>query len=342
MSETKQKTNNNPLVSVIIPLYNAEKYLAETIQNVLNQTYHPIEIIVIDDGSTDKSLSIAASYAGEKVKVFSQNNSGASAARNYGLREAKGDFIQFLDADDLLSANKIEEQVNLLANNPDKVAVCASIHFYEGEDYLSKQPFHAWYKEGTDDPADFLIKLYGGNAIDPKYGGMITVHSWLTPAYLINKAGFWNEELSVDDDGEFFCRVLLASKGIAYNYRALNYYRMHTKGANLSAQRNKSAMYSTFLSTQLKEKYLLSATTNAHARTAIARLYLDIAVSCYPSFYDLSKKAEIKVTELGGCSSRYYIHTPIYRIITPLLGWKTSALMAHYKNKLRGLNFFSR
>jgi glycosyltransferase involved in cell wall biosynthesis len=340
MIEAGFRTDYNPLVSVIIPLYNAEKYIAETIENVLKQTYSNIEIIIIDDGSTDKSLSIAKSFEGEKVKVFSQLNKGASAARNYGLREAKGDFIQFLDADDLLSDNKIEEQVNLLiSSKANSIAVCSTTHFFEKKEIYQKEvSIDGWF-EKIENPVEFIIKLYGGYT---GVGGMIAIHAWLTPIALIDKVGFWNEELSVDDDGEFFCRVILASEGVVYSNRALNYYRMHRNGGNLSSQKSRKAIHSIFLSTQLKEKHLLSATTNANARSAIARLYLDIAVSCYPSFYDLSKKAEMKVIELGGCSSKHYTHTPTYRIITPLLGWKTSALMAYYKNKLRELNFFSK
>ncbi len=342
MSISETGSLDAPLVSVIIPVYNAEAYIAGSIQNVLNQTYPNIEIIVVNDGSTDQSLTVAKSFESNQVKVFSQTNKGASAARNYGLKEAKGVFIQFLDADDLLSTNKIEEQVKLLINNPQKLAICCSVHFLEGEDFLKKELGHCWFQEESDDPIDFLIKLYGGNAINERYGGMIQPNAWLAPMEIIREAGFWNEEITVDDDGEFFCRVLLASKGTRYAYNAVNYYRMHASGTNLSAQRSKKAMLSIFLSTQLKEKSLLAATTNALAKTAIARLYLDIAVSCYPSFYDLSKKAERKVAELGGCSSQYYLHTPIYKILTPLFGWKISALVAHYKNKLKASKFLSR
>src|SRR5271165_3187575 len=104
-----------PLVSVIIPVYNSEKYLAESIESAIGQTWSSKEIIVVDDGSTDNSFEIARKFAGRpEVKVVTQENRGAAAARNAGLKEAKGEFIQFLDADDLLSADKIESQMKLL------------------------------------------------------------------------------------------------------------------------------------------------------------------------------------------------------------------------------------
>ncbi|HZX58320.1 MAG TPA: glycosyltransferase family A protein, partial [Mucilaginibacter sp.] len=106
---------DQPLVSIIIPVYNSEKHLAETISSALEQTWPNKEIIIVDDGSADNSLAIAKSFASENVKVFHQPNKGASAARNKGIQEAKGDYIQFLDADDLLMPNKIAAQVKQLA-----------------------------------------------------------------------------------------------------------------------------------------------------------------------------------------------------------------------------------
>src|SRR5580698_4662849 len=96
-----------PLVSIIIPSYNSENHLAETIKSALSQTWVNKEIIIIDDGSTDSSVQIAKGFE-SNVKVLVQKNKGASAARNAGLKEAKGDYIQFLDSDDLLSPDKIE------------------------------------------------------------------------------------------------------------------------------------------------------------------------------------------------------------------------------------------
>ena len=99
-----------PLVSVIIPVYNREKFLAEAIDSVLAQTYRPIEIIVIDDGSTDKSGEIARSYA--ETKYIYQDNQGVSVARNIGVDAAQGEFLAFLDSDDMWLHNKLETQIN--------------------------------------------------------------------------------------------------------------------------------------------------------------------------------------------------------------------------------------
>lgn len=115
-----------PLVSIIIPCYNAERWLAETLESALAQTWTAKEILVINDGSTDSSLAVAQQYTTRGVRVIDQPNRGASAARNHGLRLARGDFIQFLDADDLLAPNKIELQIHALAGTKADVLASAS------------------------------------------------------------------------------------------------------------------------------------------------------------------------------------------------------------------------
>ena len=102
-----------PLVSILVPAYNAAPYIAETLDSALAQTWQNIEIVVVDDGSRDDTLAIAKTYESKRVKVISQENKGASTARNRALKAAQGDFIQYLDADDLLAPDKIERQLKL-------------------------------------------------------------------------------------------------------------------------------------------------------------------------------------------------------------------------------------
>src|SRR5882724_9638878 len=114
------------LVSILVPVYNAEAFVAETIQSALDQTWPAKEIIAVDDGSTDKSREILKSFERQGIKVIEQENRGASAARNRALSDAQGEFIQFLDADDLLAPNKIEVQMGrLLSEPPGRVATSA-------------------------------------------------------------------------------------------------------------------------------------------------------------------------------------------------------------------------
>ncbi len=108
-----------PKVSIIIPVYNVEKYLKECLNSVVNQTLKEIEIICVDDGSTDNSLSILEEYAKKdnRINLLKQENSGAGAARNKGLDSARGEYIYFLDSDDFLELNAIEILYNQIAKN---------------------------------------------------------------------------------------------------------------------------------------------------------------------------------------------------------------------------------
>ena len=107
-----------PLVSCIIPVYNGERYLREAIDSILAQTYRSLEIIVADDGSTDGSAEVIAAY-GNQVRYLSQPNTGPAAARNLGLRAALGDFVAFLDADDLWRPKKLARQIAQIQKRPE-------------------------------------------------------------------------------------------------------------------------------------------------------------------------------------------------------------------------------
>ncbi|MDP9077358.1 MAG: glycosyltransferase [Bacteroidota bacterium] len=322
-----------PLVSIIIPLYNAENYVAETIKSALAQTWPNKEIIIINDGSTDNSLVVAQQFAGENVKVFSQQNKGASVARNYGLNEARGKYIQFLDADDLLSENKIEAQLKSLSGYDEYVGLCVTMHFQDGEDHLAYAADHTWMAEGSDDPADFLIKLYGADLIGPEYGSMIQPNAWLTPRSVIDKAGPWNEMRSPDDDGEFFCRVLLAGKGIKYAHDAVNYYRKFANPISWSGQKSYEASNNILQSTLLKVKHLTEATNDPRAGIALSRLLWENAFNLYPHYKDLSSTAEKKAKDLAPGIKYNPYRTGFNKALAGGLGWKTVKYLQYLKQK---------
>ena len=122
-------------VSIIIPVYNAKKYLANTLDSVIKQTYKNLEIILVNDGSTDNSKDICESYAkiDKRIKVINKENGGVSSARNYGLALAKGEYISFVDSDDFLFENMIETLVNDIQNTNAEIAVCGYWHVTEEE-----------------------------------------------------------------------------------------------------------------------------------------------------------------------------------------------------------------
>ena len=110
--------NSEPKVSIIIPTYNQSQYLEEAVESVLNQTYKNIEIIIVDDGSTDNTPEVIKSFD-NKIIYIQQKNKGASGARNTGIKKANGQYIAFLDSDDLWLKNKLEKQIKFIQNNPE-------------------------------------------------------------------------------------------------------------------------------------------------------------------------------------------------------------------------------
>jgi glycosyltransferase involved in cell wall biosynthesis len=323
-----------PLVSIVIPVYNSEKYLAACIDSAINQTWSNSEIIVIDDGSTDNSLKVAQNYAAHpKVKIIRQKNKGASAARNTGLKEAKGDYIQFLDADDLLSPDKIEGQLQSLNESTNHLALSRTVHFLDGDDPLKSIVINEWFCIDSDDPIDFLMKLYAGKDEMPGFGGMIQPNAWLTPRELIEKAGPWNEFRCPDDDGEFFCRVILASEGIKFSRQGLNYYRKYKSTGSLSGQKSFEATENIITSINLKYSYLKERTSDPIIDRIFSRHYWWTGVTAYPQFKDLSKYCVKRAKELGYIGEKY-VGGSGGHLLARFTGWKIARIIAYYRQKI--------
>ena len=127
-----------PLLSIIVPIYNVEQYVDRCIQSILNQTYQNLEIILVDDGATDCSGAIADSYAAKdkRIKVFHKENGGLSDARNYGLEHVTGDYILFIDSDDFI-VNTMCERLITVANNNNADIVSCNYYIYRGDDDIS-------------------------------------------------------------------------------------------------------------------------------------------------------------------------------------------------------------
>ncbi|WMI68450.1 glycosyltransferase [Mangrovimonas sp. YM274] len=316
-------------VSVVIPLFNAVTFIEETLQSVFNQTFENIEVIIVDDDSTDGSFELAKKYQSDTVKVVKNKDKGACAARNYGFELSSGDYIQYLDADDLLSSNKIESQVKVLNGVRDQLAVCNTIHFYETPD--TGICTDTDYVFSTDAPEDLFIKLWGG--LDSKMN-MIQTSAWLTPRALIEEAGSWNEQLAKDQDGEFFARVGLQSKGIIYVPEAKNYYRKHIKGSNIASQKQRKHIKSNLLATDLKSQYLFNISQSQEAKLAIATQYKHVAMDAWPEFKDITKKAMEACQDLGGSFYKPKLGGSVIELIKSVFGWRIAKSVSFYGHKL--------
>jgi len=154
-----------PLVSVVIPAYNAEKYLDETVRSVCLQAYSNWELIIIDDGSTDGTAVIAKSYVkkDKRISYCYQVNQKMASARNAGIARARGEYIAFLDADNIFLPNKLTDQVAYLEGHPECGVCYASIrHFYDGEPNV----FYTNKSEESPHSGDIFRELLGRNFIN--------------------------------------------------------------------------------------------------------------------------------------------------------------------------------
>lgn len=308
--------NPLPLVSIVMPALNAQCWIREALESCLGQTWPNLEIIVIDNGSLDQTVDIALSFRSPRVHVLKCARTGASAARNEGIAASRGDYIQFLDADDVLAPDKILRQINLLACSPDcSIASGPWSRFvtHPGEQALMPEP--VWR---NCLPEEFLIKSWMG-------GGMMPIFGWLTPKHLIEAAGPWNEELSVNDDGEFFARVVLASAKIVFCADATGYYRT-VESASVSKGRGREAMVSALRAIDLSCSHLLGRVASSDARLACATQYQRFSYSCFPAHHDLVRISEQRAHALGGST----LECPggaAFKVASALLGWKTARRM---------------
>ncbi len=285
------------LVSILIPAYNDEEYVGDSIESALAQTYPECEVIVVDDGSTDDTAREVRNY--DRVKLITQTNQGAPAARNRGLEAASGTYIQFLDADDLLHPSKIEAQIERLDDSPQgTVAVSPTCYFQDGQDPEQGRRSQGSDSLNSDDPVQWLIDLWA-----PGEGwGMVQTGAWLTPHSIIEEAGPWKQYVSPDDDGEFFTRVLLASNGVRYVDAGCVYYRKHADATRVSGLRSREALEGWIRSIDSKRDHLLPCISEgqyAKGTYVLARRYWKIAFDAYPDYPQVAKKAEDRAADLG-------------------------------------------
>lgn len=302
---------NPPLVSVLIPCYNATAWLEATLASVRVQTWRSYEIILVDDGSTDGSAELAARLAGPDLKIVRQPNAGQCAAFNHALRLAQGDYFEYLDADDLLAPEKISVQMRRLAALPEGwVAAGEWARFYRSSADAVFQSEPVWRDLA---PVDWLVTSWSG-------GGMMHGSAWLVPRSVAEAAGPWNERLSLINDFDYFTRVLLNSQGVAFCPGARTLYRS-SLGNSLSQSTSRPAWESAFLSTTLGTNTLLARENSPRTRQASAINLQRFAYSAYPFAPDLVARAEQRIGELGGCDLAFG-GGPVFQWLRRMCGWK--------------------
>lgn len=289
-------------VSVIIPVYNREIYILECLNSVQQQTYRPIEVIVVDDGSTDNSISMVKSFIAQyhvvddfEIKWLSQANSGAPRARNYGFENAKGEYIQWLDSDDILLPHKLSHQIAVFTPNIDVVYSKTQMFLETKNQLLDKY----WGRPLTGDDKDYFEFPWQ------------TMCALYKKQYIEGNNLKWNENLKMHQDWEFSMQHVITSKNIVFLDEVNSLYRSHNSdriGLNLSVVKLKSiedALFTIYL--KLESKRLLSK--------SLKFLYFKRLGFCFYKYGSDGHSQEKRAV----WKRMFYIRKDLSLIVSPLL-----------------------
>jgi glycosyltransferase involved in cell wall biosynthesis len=281
-----------PLVSILIPAYNAEATLAETLRSATAQTWHRKEIVVVDDGSTDDTAQIARSFSSSNVKLVRTANHGLSAAVNAAYRECQGDYIQELDADDLMAPDKIELQMAALLRGGDDMMLASSPwgYFYF-RPHKAKFVSNALCRDQL--PVEWLLNKLGRNL-------HMQNATWLMSRKLAQVSGPWKEDLRYDQDGEYYARTVALSSGIRYVPQGRVFYRTGNRGRLSFIGHSQAKRESLWVSMQLHVRYIRSLEDSERVRTACGTYLQNWFEHFHPERPDLAVQMQALAAELGG------------------------------------------
>lgn len=307
-----------PEISVIIPSYNSEKHIAETIASILGQTFKDIELIVVDDGSTDRTPSIVSSF-GAPVRLIEQANAGVCAARNRGLSEAQGHFICFMDHDDYWFPDKLARQIEAFKTRPEAGVVYSSFINWHAEE------------DGRFPPPDSFELMETADEIDPEFSGwiyhLLLLDCWMLTSTAmfrteaLEKCGSFDEDLPFSEDWDLWLRMAREYPMIKLQ-RPTTLYRQHKQQGNRVVR---DVDYRSSLLTQAVEKWgfcsrdgrcierrrFLDRLALYHARFALLHLHSDTGKR------SIALRSFLKAWRCAPTNPRY----PAY-IFATLIGWR--------------------
>ena len=314
---------SDPLVSIIVSCYNGEKYVADTLNSLLSQTYSNIEIVVVNDGSTDKSEQIITSFTDSRIKYYKQSNKGQCAALNVGFSKSSGSYIKFYDADDILHPEVIEGQVEVLKGmSSDCISFIEWRRFYNDTlpSFVDITDPHTIHKDCT--PIEYITMK--------EHPPMYQCGLWLIPRALLLKTGLWDERLSLINDTEFFSRIMRQVCLLRFSENGYTFYRTNATETSLSKDLSKKGIKSALLSIDLTAKWLLSIENSERIKKIIVNAYIMVLEWAFPKQKALAKIVERRLKQYP---REYVVHTKsgkIYNVVMKLFGWRTASRMAKY------------
>jgi glycosyltransferase involved in cell wall biosynthesis len=320
----KSNLDSSALVSICIPVYNSRKYIRETLNCLCAQTYQNIEIIVVNDGSTDDSEAEIKTITDKRIKLINERQGGAAKARNTAYNYARGEYIVFFDADDHVEPEFIGQQVKTINGRKDVVAVALWGRFYNddlktfklNDTPVNEMTFAEW------------IKFYWYNC-----NPMTNPGRTMIPSELVKKAGPWNETLSLNDDLDFYTRVFLNTEKIIFNHNSLFYYRSGISG--LSGKKGDKAYQSLYNSILYPVNNVLARYNHdALLLISCANMWQSFIYEVYPFQQQLLASAQAQIDKIAKPDLKF-MASGYTKLMVSVLGWK---LTKKIKLKLSKLN----
>jgi len=302
----------NDRVSIIVAVCNAEDFILSSVSSALAQSHRNIEVIVVDDGSTDATTARLAGIDDPRLTVIRQKNAGQGAALNCGVNIATGDYIKFFDADDWLSPRHVECQLDALKGSSTKVASCRWGYFRHSPEVclVRDEPVNHDYANPVDWIVDSLTVAEG------MMGGWV----WLIPRRVWEECGGFDERLTLNNDFDFSLRLVLASSGVKHAAGAVYAYREGVEGS-VSKSLGRKAMQSAFDTTESGCGALLDRENSPRTRKVCADRWQSWQYVFFPDYPDLAEQAGKKISSLGGSNlpmeGGFLLHA-----ILPIIGWK--------------------
>jgi len=308
----------NQLISILVPAYNASRWIRDCLESALAQDWRNKEIIVVDDGSRDSTLEIAQSFASSGVRVVTQENHGVCSARNRALRLSQGDYIQWLDSDDILAPDKISRQMES-AEPGGSSRILLSGSWGQFSIHPDRSRFLASPLWEDLSPTDWLFRKVDGNY-------WMAIESWLVSRKLTEMAGPWDETLTRDDDGEYFCRVLACSERIRFVREARCYCRNRASGISHDLTLNDDKLDSQVNSLLAHIRILRSFEDSPKTRSACLKLLNRWSFYFYPQRPDLMSRLQAAAKEMGHELDAPELRKK-YRWIKRIFGWSFAKKM---------------
>lgn len=305
---TAIKDSPSSLVSVIMPCYNAELFIRDGIESVLRQSHPRVELVVVDDASTDQSWAVIQGYGKALIAERSTRNHGACYSRNRGAALASGRFLMFLDADDCIAPDTIEALAGAMESTGSELAACKwSFLVRAGDDWI---PIESGFPEDPPD-GDFLLAWLSGWYIPP------CALLWDSAAF--DEIGGWDESLAANQDGDLVLRALLRGMGIRKADGGLGLYRKQpdvqaTISTTVSPRTVESRLR---VFRKVEDSLQMSGNLNRY-RIPLGRSYYELAREAYSVDLDTARDCEYRAWTLAG--DRAPSGTRAHRFLAGLVG----------------------